>query len=392
MKAPAFIAGKIPFGGKTVTVSIAVSYIVMILAVAISSGFREELRSAIALLAGDFQVTMPGYEQASDPGPLSMDAAYMGMISDIRGVEKTVPVVSQAGIVKAGEAISGVLFKGIEGLDSLRIEIPVTLAKELRLSEGDPLTAYFVGEKVKARKFTVSKIYGQGRDEDLYKTVLLGESAPLVYAGLGDMQRVLGWDSDKVSGVEFSLSPSYRNSSEEIAQQAGFIAYSYAGEEDPVPVVTSSRGRYSNIYSWLELIDFNVVILLVLMTLVAGFNMISGLLIMLLRNTSTIGILKSMGMTDKSISSVFLRVASRAVLTGMAAGNAIALLLCLIQGRTHLVHLDPENYMLSYVPVHADIPLILTADAVSYLVIMLLLLIPCLFISRVDPAKTVKAE
>lgn len=374
------------------TVSIAVSYLVMILAVAISSGFREELRSAISLLTGDIQLNMPRQGQASDPAPLSMDASYMEQIMSMRGIASSTPVISKPGIIKAGEEISGVVFKGVPSLDSLKVEIPLSLSRSLRLAEGDPVTAYFVGEKVKARKFTVSKIYGQGRDEDLYKTVLMGESAIVVYAGLADMQRLEGWSREEVSGVEIALSPSWRDECEELASEAAFIASSYSSDDEAVPIVTTSRHRYGRIFSWLDLVDFNVVILLVLMTFVAGFNMISGLLIMLLRNTSTIGILKSMGMTDRSISAVFLRVASRAVLTGMAIGNAVALLFCLLQDRTHLISLNPENYMLSYVPVHADIPMILAADAISYLVIMLLLLIPCLFISRVDPARTVKAD
>ena len=392
VKAPSFIAGKLSFGGRTVTISIAVSYLVMILAVAISSGFREELRSAISTLSGDVLLSMPSGSQTSDPGPLSMDASYMDKIMEIRGIAGASPVIYEAGIIKSGEEIAGVMFKGVEGLDSLKVEIPSQIADALDLKEGDPLTAFFIGEKVKVRKFTVSRIYGLGRDEDLYKTVLMGESSAVVYAGLSDMQRVEDWGPGEVSAIELALEPSWRPYGEEIATEAGFVAYSYASDEETLPVAASSRQRYPRIYSWLDLVDFNVVILLILMTLVAGFNMISGLLIMLLRNTSTIGTLKSMGMTDKSISSVFLRVASRAVFAGMAAGNAAALLFCLVQGYTHVIPLNPENYMLSYVPVHVDIPMILAADLVSYVVIMVLLLIPCLFISKVDPAKTVKAD
>ena len=128
------------------------------------------------------------------------------------------------------------------------------------------------------------------------------------------------------------------------------------------------------------------------MTVVAGFNMISSLLILLFRHTSTIGTLKAMGMTDRDISSVFLRVSSNLVLKGMAAGNAAALLFCLVQGVTHAIKLDPANYFVSFVPVHVNPLLIVGADLVSFAVILLLLLIPCLFISRVDPATTVRAQ
>ena len=140
------------------------------------------------------------------------------------------------------------------------------------------------------------------------------------------------------------------------------------------------------------MIDFNVMIILILMTIVAGFNMISGLLILLFRNISTIGTLKSLGMTDRNISEVFLRASAVVVLKGMLIGNAVALLFCFIQGNTHFIPLNPENYFLSYVPVSVNVPWIIAADVISFIVIMLLLLIPCLFVSRVDPAKTVRAH
>ena len=128
------------------------------------------------------------------------------------------------------------------------------------------------------------------------------------------------------------------------------------------------------------------------MTIVAGFNMISGLLIMLFENISTIGLLKSLGMTDRAISKVFLSSSAVLVLKGMAVGNIIAAVLCTLQNATKVLKLDPENYFVSYVPVNLDFGMILTADVLSFVIIMLLLLIPCLFISKVDPAETVRVR
>ena len=126
------------------------------------------------------------------------------------------------------------------------------------------------------------------------------------------------------------------------------------------------------------------------MTVVAGFNMISGLLIALFRNISAIGTLKSMGMRDKDVVSAFLKMASRVVFKGMVIGNAAGVGLCLLQKLTRLVKLNPENYFVSYIPVNIDISRLLATDALAFLVIMLMLLLPSLFISGVDPAKTVK--
>ena len=172
--------------------------------------------------------------------------------------------------------------------------------------------------------------------------------------------------------------------------EIGFIVNAYREDEDIV--ATSSVSRYSHLFSWMSLIDFNVGIILLLMTIVAGFNMISGLLILLFENISTIGLLKSLGMNDRSISKVFLTVSARLVGMGMAVGNALALAFCIIQDTTHVLKLNPENYYASFVPVDVDFGMVLMADAVSFVVIMLLLLIPCLFISKVDPAQTVRVR
>jgi lipoprotein-releasing system permease protein len=128
------------------------------------------------------------------------------------------------------------------------------------------------------------------------------------------------------------------------------------------------------------------------MTIVAGVNMISGLLIMLFENISTIGILKALGMTDKSISKVFLSSAAVLVLKGMLVGNALALIFCFVQDKTHLLKLDPTNYFVSFVPVKTDVGAVLLADIGSFIVIMLFMLIPTLFISKVDPAQTVRMK
>ena len=128
------------------------------------------------------------------------------------------------------------------------------------------------------------------------------------------------------------------------------------------------------------------------MTIVAGFNMISGLLIMLFENISTIGLLKSLGMTDKAISKIFLSSSAVLVLKGMLIGNVTAFLFCVIQNLTHVLKLNPENYFVSFVPVRIDPGIVLTADVISFVVIMVLLLIPCIFISRVDPAETVRVR
>jgi lipoprotein-releasing system permease protein len=216
----------------------------------------------------------------------------------------------------------------------------------------------------------------------------------VVYADISDLQRVNGWDASEVSCLEILLEDDMRNESdiESANDRIGTLINAYSSDEEESVIASSSVSSYPQLFDWLNLIDFNVLLILALMTIVAGFNMISGLLIMLFENISTIGLLKSLGMTDRAISKVFLSSSAILVAKGMLAGNALAILFCIIQDTTKVLRLNPENYFVSYVPVKVDFGMILTADVVAFFLIMLLLLIPCLFISKVDPADTVRVK
>jgi lipoprotein-releasing system permease protein len=177
-----------------------------------------------------------------------------------------------------------------------------------------------------------------------------------------------------------------------MSSEIGYITSAHSSDDEASVVTQSSVRMFPQLFDWLNLIDFNVLFILGLMTLVAGFNMISGLLIMLFENISTIGLLKSLGMRDKEIAKTFLLSSSSLILKGMTIGNVMALAFCVIQKYTHILKLDPANYFVSHVPVSINLTSILVADFVAYIIIMLLLLIPSVFISRVDPAQTVRVR
>lgn len=388
MNAAAFISRKLRFKGKTAMVSIAVSFLVMILAVSISSGFRKELRDNVSAISGDIQITSSNLNYVSEDNPISSIPPSLDAIRAVEGVKSIEPAIYRAGIVKKDDNIHGVLFKGINASDStssLQVSIPSKLSDLLGVKEGDELIAYFVGERVKMRKFKVASIY---------RNLVEADDNLLVYASLSDLQRLNSWEQDEVSALEITLADNFRSRSRIHLKtdEIGTLALLMADAEDDDLIATPVTDKYSRIFDWLDLIDLNVMVILILMTVVAGFNMISGLLILLFQNISTIGILKSMGMTDKSISELFLRVSSALVLKGMAIGNILALLFCALQSLTHFIRLNPENYFISFVPVSVNVPMILLADLLAYVAIMLLLLLPTLFISKVDPAHTVRAQ
>ena len=389
MDASLFIGRRIRFKGKIVMTCVAVSFLIMIISVAVSSGFRHEIRKGISSVSGDIQLMRPDMNYMEEGTPVGTAPSYLSMIEELPYTESVVPAVYRAGIVKKGEDIYGVVVKGRPGRVSdtlaLSVSIPESFAQKAGISVGDRMLTYFVGEKMQVRQFAVADIYESGVDPD---------GKFIVYADIEDMRRLNGWSEAEASLLEVTLKPDFKTEGQmkEATSHIGYLMNAYEKEEDDTLIATSVISKYPQIFGWLSLIDFNVFFILLLMTVVAGFNMISGLLIMLFENISTIGLLKSLGMTDMAISKVFLSSSAVLVLKGMAAGNVIAILFCIIQGTTHLLKLNPENYFVSYVPVHLDFGAVLAADAAAFAVIMLLLLIPSLFISKVDPARTVRVR
>ncbi len=383
-------------------VAIAVSFFIIIVAVAVSAGFRKSIRDGVAAMTGDVRIE-PFVSGSDEPVPMPAHLPSEEALLSIPGVVSIQPVAIRAGIVKSGDLIHGVVVKGVTNADSLLAEgagkfggasaiksapeatlavsIPQRLSEITGLGVGDDLVTYFVGEKVRVRKFHITAIH-----RDLVEV----DDNLLVYASLEDIQRLNGWSPDEVSCLEVKLSEGA--SRKETAGLIGHVLLNSGDPREEVLYVSSSEDAYPQIFDWLKLLDFNVLVILILMTVVAGFNMVSGLLIMLLRNISTIGTLKTMGMNNRSIGGLYVRIGARAVLRGMLIGNALALLFCLIQGTTHLIPLDPANYFVSWVPVHVNLLWIVAADMAAYLGILALLWLPSLVVATIDPAKTVKAD
>ncbi len=386
-----FIADRIRFKDRVAVISIAVSFLVIIIAVAVSSGFRQEIRRGISDISGDVMLMPPGRSVLESSSPIETDASYLPYVEDMDGVSQIRPAAYCPGLLKQKDELYGVIFKGT-GDDSifpdsvaLAASIPAGFARKSGICPGDRISAYFISDKVKVRQFNVVSTY-----EPLVET----GTNPVIRARLSDLQRLEGWNDNQVSCVEIILDDAHKSpeSIMDAAAEAGALITAYSSDDDSSVIASSSVSRYRLMFDWLDVIEFNVFFILILMTIVAGFNMISSLLILLFENISTIGLLKSLGMTDRSISKVFLASSASLVLKGMFWGNLVAVLFCIVQGTTHLLKLDPENYFVSYVPVNLDLGSVLAADLIAFAVIMILLLVPCMFISRVDPAETVRVK
>ena len=391
MKAAGFIAKRLKPKGGIAIVCIAISFLVMIVSVAISSGFRQEIQTALSDISGDVQILPSDLDLVNESSPIEKNPSYISHLEELEGIKEIRPVIYRAGMVKQGDKIHGIMIKGVEGLAerydslSLPVEIPSKLSRILELIPGDRILTYFVSDDIKVRTFKVASEYN---------AILESDDKLIVYADIKDMQRLNKWSENEISAFEIILDSKLQNA-EDIARMSseiGYIISAYSSDDESSVVTQSSVRMFPQLFDWLNLIDFNVLFILGLMTLVAGFNMISGLLIMLFENISTIGLLKSLGMKDKEIAKTFLLSSSSLILKGMLIGNAVALAFCAIQKYTCILKLDPSNYFVSHVPVSINLPSIIVADFAAYIIIMLLLLIPSVFIPRVDPAQTVKVR
>ncbi|MGM9748305.1 MAG: hypothetical protein ACI3ZN_05860, partial [Candidatus Cryptobacteroides sp.] len=222
-----YIARRIKFKGVLSVVSIAVSYMVMIIAVAVSSGFRNEIRNGIAEISGDVQILPIGLTIAGEGQPISLDAAYLPDIKNIDGVSEIVPAIYRTGIVRNDGTIQGAVFKGVpsDSDNPLSASVPRRLSDVSGIDVGDKMTVYFVGEKIKVRNFTVT---------DIYDGLLDSEDKLVVKVPMEGLQRLNGWDSLSVSAFEVNLDRNSRSvaSMREIASEISSVIYEKASEDD----------------------------------------------------------------------------------------------------------------------------------------------------------------
>jgi lipoprotein-releasing system permease protein len=251
----------------------------------------------------------------------------------------------------------------------------------LRLKTGDSFAMLFIQDPPRMRKFTISGIY---------ETSLEEFDKMYVYCDIGHIKRLNGWKEDQVSGFEVFIKD-FDKLDEMTSEVRDAIGYKIT-EEDTKFKVTNIRIKYPQIFDWLNFQDINVIIIILLMLIVAGFNMISGLLILILEKTNMIGVLKSLGAEDITIRRVFLYQAAYLIGKGLFWGNLIGIGLAFIQLKTGLITLDPTSYYIKTVPVNLELTHILLLNTGTMAAIIIMLLVPSQLITRISPVKAIKYD
>lgn len=396
-------------GNAIACVSVAISIGVILMAVAISEGFRKEIGKRAAGFTGEILITVPGMDYMNDVYPLQADLSYLPEIKAVPGVRSVSETAYKPGMIKSGKDVHGVMFKGVDSTYSLdffadflaegslpdfsgermsdEVLISKRLAAMLGLSTGERMTVYFIGEQVRARRLTVSGLYDI-QLEDLDEKLALMD--------IRQIRRLNGWEDHESSCLEISLGGDGSKAAERMRNRVydgiGEIIMERDITADAPVVVRRIDEIYPGLFDWLALLDLNVLVVMVLMMAVAGFNMISGLLIILFERISMIGLLKSLGMRTSNICKVFIYRGGAIVLKGMLWGNAVAVPLLLVQKWLKPFTLNPVNYFVNFVPVELNLIHIALVDIAAFVLMILIMTIPSLFIARVSPDRTIKVS
>ena len=410
MSAERFIASKLSDGegrlsktSNTIAwVSVSLSVAIMIVAISVVAGFKQEIRSRVTGFMGSVMLVQPGQAPINELYPFTENLSYRERMLAEPGITGFDGVAWRSGLIKTADNIDGLYFKGVDSLydfsffrDCLvegtlpdyrgRISNDILLsrptAKKLGFSVGDDVVAYFIGDEVKVRKFRLCGLFEAQLDEI---------DSRMAVADRRQVQRLNGWEKDEVSSIEIRIAPG--SSIERMADRVEEVIFEEYDDKDPSLFVTHVKKLYGHFFDWLALLDTNVLMILMLMVVVAGFNMISAILIILFEKISAIGLLKALGMTSREVGKVFLLRAGRLVGKGMLWGNIIGIAICLIQKYTRLIKLDPANYFVSAVPIHLSIGQILMLNAAAALLLMLIISLSTRFISRISPDRTMRVE
>ncbi len=385
---------------KISILAIAIGIIVMLFSVATGVGLQKKIKEKISGFNGDIQIT--NYDANNSKVtviPISKNQNFYPEFKDISNIKKVQVFATKAGIIRTPNEFEGIILKGvdrdyewsffkeylvagripkIENELSNEVLISKKTAKRLSLKSGDSFHMFFVkddpNKAPNSRKFTVSGIYNSGFEE-FDETYIFGD--------IKHIQRINKWNKDEVGGFEVFI-----NDFDDL-RETGFEVYSSI---DPTLNAYTIAEMFPAIFEWLNLFDTNIIVIIGIMILIAGINMITALLVLILERTQMIGILKALGNSNWSIRKIFLYNATYLIGKGLFWGNIIGVGLLLIQKYFGWIKLNPETYYVSQAPVHLNYEILLFVNLGTLILCLLMLIIPSFIVSKISPVKAIKFD
>lgn len=384
---------------------VAIGLAVMIISVCVVLGFKHTIRDKVVGFGSHIQVAnFYTLQSSAIDQPIAIGDSMMNVLKKTEGVKHVQRFAMKQGILKTDNDFLGVMFKGVgpefdstfihksmvEGSiphfsdqqSTNRILISKDMASKLRVKAGDRIFAYFIGEGgVRTRRFTISGVY---------QTNLAQYDKTTCFCDLYTARKLNAWTDDMVTGAELTV-----NDFKQLSTTTNDIINRVNRTQDQYGNTFSSktiRELSPQIFSWLDLLDLNVWIILAIMTAVAVVTMISGLLIIILERTTMIGVLKALGARNSTVRHTFLWFAAFIIGKGLLIGDALALALILLQKLTGFAKLDPQTYYVDVVPVEMDWTLIVALNVGTMLIALLVLIAPSYLVSHIHPAKSMRYE
>lgn len=409
MKLEYFIAHRFASGDKDAkqsrpavaiaTAGIAIGLAVMIIALAVIIGFKREVSGQVVGFGSHIQILPEHTNIDTQPQPLSLTAATERALTDIDNVRSVEHIVQRTGIIHTAEAFQGVVLKGIDSTYDWRFFsknivagttlehdtmpqsaiISQAIADAMDLDTADRFNVYFVDNALRARRFRVAGIY---------QTTFADYDKLYIITHLTTLQRLNKWQKEEYSHYEV-LVDHFDRCDETASQVFSTIITDPRYRNSRVETIENLTPQ---IFDWLDMLDANAIVIICLMIAVAGFCIISGLLILILERQNTIGLLKALGAKDRSIRLVFMTQASILIAKGMLWGNIIGLAIVAIQYFTHLIPLDPASYYVNFVPVYLPLYYWLITNVTIAAISVLVMIAPSHVITKISPSEAMRHE
>jgi lipoprotein-releasing system permease protein len=387
-------------------IAIALGLAVMIIAISIIIGFKSTISEKMFGFSSHIQIVNFDANNSFETIPIHQDSVLFSKLQSQQFIDHVNYFATKPAIIKGEKSVKGIVVKGVDSLynwdffkqhiikgtaihitDTItnQVLISKSTAQLLQVDVGDTFITTFVpnkkGKRPRKRQFEVAGVF---------ETYMQEIDERYIIADMQHIQSLNYWSSQQVSGYEVFLKSheTIEKNKEQIRKLVGFEL----NKDSEYLYVRSLKETNPQIFDWLSLLDMNAWIIIALMILVAGMNMIIGLLVIILEKTNMIGILKTLGAHNMSVQKVFLYVGSIIISRGMIWGNIIGISLCIIQYFFHIIPLDPEIYFMSYVPISISIPFIALVNIGTLCITILMLLLPALIISKINPAQAVKFE
>ena len=385
---------------KIAIIAITIGIVIMMIAISTGIGLQLKIREKLAGFNGHIQITnFDTNNSGITLMPVSKNQDFYPIFSNVEAVNKVQVFATKAGIIRTETDFEGVIFKGVSNdYDwsffkeylvkgtlpnystevSYEVLISSEISNRLKINLGDEFNMLFVKDNPsKAPWLRVLKVVG------IYNSGFQEFDENFVIADIRHIQKMNRWKEDEVGGFEVFINDfdTIDETSQEVYEQTASTLNSQSIVE-----------KYPEIFEWINLFDTNIYVIIVIMVLVAGINMITALLVLILERTQMVGILKALGSTNMSIRKVFLYNASYLILRGLFWGNLIGLLILFSQKFGNFISLDPTTYYVNTVPIYIDFGYILLLNIGTLILCFLMLIIPSVIVSKISPVKSIKFE